>query len=284
MRKSLDAKIIALTHAVRRAGGVVLTREMQRAGFSAHTIASAVASGALLRLRRRWLAVPDADADLAAAARAGVLLSCTTAAARLDLWVLDPGGVHVAAPARAGRVDVAEGTRVHRAAPLVARAPGLLIDPVENVLALVAACLPFEQALAVWGSAMNTGLVTRSEMLRLPLRGVSREIAELAEPLADSGLESLVIVRLRWLGERIIAQAWILGHRVDFLIGERLVLQIDGGHHVDAQREADVRHDALLLLNGYHVIRVGYRQVVDDWPSVQHDITRAIAQGLHRAQ
>ncbi len=83
---------------------------------------------------------------------------------------------------------------------------------------------------------------------------------------------------------RLTPQAWILGHRVDLLIGDKLVVQVDGGHHVGAQREADVRHDALLALNGYHVIRVGYRQLVDDWPSVQQAIVSAIAQGLHRAR
>lgn len=73
------------------------------------------------------------------------------------------------------------------------------------------------------------------------------------------------------------------GHRVDFLIGDRLVLQIDGGHHVGAQREADIAHDAVLRLHGYTVIRVGYAQVTERWPEVQDRILRAIAQGLHLA-
>ena len=82
----------------------------------------------------------------------------------------------------------------------------------------------------------------------------------------------------------IIPQAWIAGHRVDFLIGDRLVLQIDGGHHVGAQREADIEHDAALMLLGYHVVRVGYWQIIDRWHSVQDMIARAVAQGLHRAR
>jgi very-short-patch-repair endonuclease len=70
---------------------------------------------------------------------------------------------------------------------------------------------------------------------------------------------------------------------VDFLIGDRLVLQTDGGTHVGAQRAADIRHDAELMLRGYHIIRVGYDQVVYDWPGVQALIMQAVAQGLHRA-
>ena len=81
----------------------------------------------------------------------------------------------------------------------------------------------------------------------------------------------------------IIPQAWIAGHRVDFLIGDRLVLQIDGGHHVGAQREADIEHDAALMLLGYHVVRVDYRQIIDRWHTVQDMIARAVAQGLHLA-
>lgn len=100
---------------------------------------------------------------------------------------------------------------------------------------------------------------------------------------SDSGLETVVIPRLRWLKLPLRQQVWLAGHRVDLLIGDRLVLQIDGGHHVNAQRLADNEHDAILRLKGYHVIRVGYHQVVGDWPAVQELILQAIAQGLHRA-
>ena len=67
-----------------------------------------------------------------------------------------------------------------------------------------------------------------------------------------------------------------------FLIGERLVLQIDGGHHVGHQRDRDNAHDARLRLMGYHVIRVGYTQMMDDWAAVQESIMQAVARGLHR--
>jgi very-short-patch-repair endonuclease len=78
-----------------------------------------------------------------------------------------------------------------------------------------------------------------------------------------------------------VPQAWIAGHRVDFLIGDRLVLQIDGSHHVGVQRTEDIEHDAQLMLLGYHVIRVGYAQIVDRWHVVQDLVVRAVAQGLH---
>lgn len=251
------------------------------AGITWRAMADAVTSGQLLRLRRRWLAVPDADPHLLAAARAGVVVSCLSAAQHLGLWIATPRGDHVAASPRAGRVDVLAGTHVHRANPVVPRHPDALVDAVENALVLVAACVPLEEALVVWESAMNKHLVTAEALARLHLPGRAREILKRAQPFADSGLETIVVVRLRWLRLRLLPQAFVLGHRVDLLIGDRLVLQIDGGHHVGAQRAQDNRHDATLMLHGYHVIRVGYRQIMDDWPSVQDLITRAVAQGLH---
>lgn len=100
---------------------------------------------------------------------------------------------------------------------------------------------------------------------------------------SDSGLESIAMDRLRWLKLRVVPQAWIADHWVDLLIGDRLVVQIDGAHHVDGQREKDIAHDARLALLGYTVIRVSYLQVMNDWPAVQHRIMLAVAQGLHVA-
>ncbi|MFK0239786.1 endonuclease domain-containing protein [Microbacterium sp. NPDC090281] len=89
---------------------------------------------------------------------------------------------------------------------------------------------------------------------------------------------------MAWLNLPITPQVWIIGHRVDFLIGERLVVQIDGGHHVGSQRTSDIAHDAELMLRGYHVIRIGYDQLMNQWASVQSRILVAIAQRLHLAR
>lgn len=172
---------------------------------------------------------------------------------------------------------------VHWGKPLIARDPLQLVDSVENVLGLVAHCQPFESALTTWESALRQGLADRSALERLALSAKARAILGQASPYSDSGLETLVVPRLRWMKLPVLQQIWLYGHRVDFLIGERLVLQTDGSHHVGRQREQDIAHDAALMLLGFHVIRVGYRQVVEDWPSLQAMIMRAVAQGLHRA-
>ncbi|MCR2792885.1 DUF559 domain-containing protein [Microbacterium sp. zg.Y625] len=264
-------------------GGVARRATLRAAGFSAHHIAQAVRRGELVAVQRLWVAVPDADPYLVAAARDRVALTCVTQARRLGLWVLGETEAHVAAKPHAGEIR-AVGARVHWAQPILPRHPDALIDPVENVLATVAACQPFEPALAVWESALRRGLVERGVLERLPLTMTARRLLEAANPFADSGLESFVPPRLRWLRVPIVPQAWIAGHRVDFLIGDRLVLQIDGAHHVGAQRRSDIAHDAELMLLGYHVIRVDYLQVVENWPWVQDLVQRAVAQGLHRVR
>lgn len=233
-------------------------------------------------MRRGWVALRDADRMLVAAARRGVVLSCITLAARKGLWVLDATQPHVAAPAKAGHVKTSRGV-IHWNKPVFPRDPDSCEDSLENALVLVARCQPYESALATWESALKMELVDPGMLERAPLPPAARLLLADARPFADSGTESIFRTRLGWLSLPITPQVWILGHRVDFLIGERLVVQIDGGHHVDAQRTSDIAHDALLKLHGYHVIRISYEQLIRQWPHVQSMILAAIGQRLHLA-
>lgn len=274
--------VAAVCGAVRSLGGVARVGRLRELGHSRHHIDRALAGDGLQRVRRDWVSLPGADPELVAAARAGVTLSCVTQARRLGLWVLYEGVPHVAATPHA-RGHKPSAVVVHWAEPTVPRPPDCLADPIENVLVTVARCQPPDLALAVWESALRQRLVEPGALARLVLPPAARDLLDQVEGISDSGLETLFRTRLRWLDVRIIAQAWIAGHRVDFLIGERLVVQIDGGHHVGAQRTSDIAHDAALTLLGYHVIRLSYSQIVHDWPGVQDIIVRAVAQRLHRA-
>ncbi|WP_346057830.1 endonuclease domain-containing protein [Leucobacter alluvii] len=263
------------------AGGVTRSSLLLNAGWSRHQLDRAVGAGLLTRPKKGWLARRDADPALVYAATHGVIISCVSQAKRRGLWVPHHDRSHAAVRVP-GRTD-AGSTVLHWRAPLLQREPHSLEDPIENALDLVAHCLPFEDAVAVWDSAATRGIITRQRMARLPLRGSARAVLAALDPFADSGLETYVRLRTKWLRVRCVSQAWIAGHRVDLLFGDRLVLQIDGGTHVGPQRTRDNEHDAQLRLLGYTVIRVGYFQVIDDWPAVQHLLVEAIAQGLHRA-
>ena len=148
---------------------------------------------------------------------------------------------------------------------------------------LVAGCQPYEGALATWESAFRQRIVDPGVLVRAQLPPAARRVLADARPFADSGTETIFFTRLAWLDVAITPQVWIHGHRVDFLIGDRLVVQIDGGHHVGQQRTSDIAHDALLKLHGYHVIRIGYEQLMHRWHDVQRVILTAIAQRLHLA-
>lgn len=276
------SRMLALTRAVADHDGVARTATLISAGHSRARVEQAVREGTLVRVRRGWVALPGADAELVAAARNAVVLTCVTAARRRGLWVLAEDRCHVAAdPHRGGPAP--RRVTVHWGRPVVPRPADALVDPLENVLLAVASCQPLESAVTVWDSALRQGLTTKAALARLPLGPAARGVWEASEEFADSGIETLFRVRLRWLRVRVLTQIWIGGHRVDFLIGERLVVQADGGHHVGAQRASDVAHDAALMLQGYHVLRFTYAQIIGDWPTVQNAIMRAVAQRLHLA-
>ncbi|TQL85793.1 endonuclease domain-containing protein [Microbacterium saperdae] len=278
MSRSVEA-LLALVEAL---GGVVRTARLVEHGFRRTTLDAATASNALSRPRRGWIASENADPLLVQAARHGVVVTCRTQAARLGLWLHDAGGLpHVAvSPNAASGRPIA--VKKHWGAPLVPRHPDSLVDGIENVLASLAECESFEHGLATWESALSKSLVTIDGLRGYAWRPAARRILERAMPFADAGLETYLRERLRWLRLPIRVQIWIAGHRVDTLVGDRLVLQIDGSHHVGSQRTEDIRHDADLMLMGYHVIRMSYTQVMFEWPTVQETVMRAIAQGLHR--
>lgn len=272
-----------LTAFVARHHGIVRSQDAIAHGYSPHRIAQAISAGRLSRPRRGWITLPGADPVLVEAASHSAVVSCVTRAERLGLWLPRPARqLHLAS--RPNAKARGPGPVVHWATPLLPRSPGQLEDQVENALALIATCLPHEEALVIWESALNRRLVQLPSLARLPLTGRARKILAECRPFADSGLESLVRSRLAWLGVRILEQVRILGHRVDLLFGDRLVIQIDGGTHVGPQREADNRHDALLMLHGYRVIRLSYAQIVHRWEEAHELIVGAIARGEHLAR
>ncbi|MFK4852459.1 endonuclease domain-containing protein [Microbacterium sp. ZW T6_19] len=264
-------------------GGVVRAVVVAERGISRWVLDDAVARGQVIRPRRGWIALPTAERTLVAAARFGVVLTCRTQASLLGLWVHHHGGPPHFAVTHNAKRKLAVEAKLHWGRPLVPRDPGALVDPIENVLANIAECEPFEQALATWESALNKSLVALDALRGYSWKPAARRVLEQAMPFADAGLETYLRTRLRWLRVPILTQIWIAGHRVDTLIGDRLIVQIDGAHHVGAQRSEDIRHDAELRLMGYTVIRVSYTQIMFEWPMVQDLIMRAVAQGLHLA-
>lgn len=263
-------------------GGIMRMRDVIDRGWSRHTVDRYRLAGRLIRPQRGWIALPETDPELLFAARHGVMLSCMSVVARHGLWVPEPlRQLHIAARTQKSRMPGGRHVR-HWGTPVVRREPHALVDRIENALVFAVDCLSAEGAHAVWESALRKGAVNRATLAELPLRDRERALLDECTQFSDSGLESYVARRLRALRLRVVAQAVILGHRVDFLINEWLVLQIDGGHHVGRQRDEDNWLDAQLLLNGIVTIRVSQRQVDHHWPRVQQLIMTAVSQGRPR--
>lgn len=268
---------------LRARGGVGRVRDLRAAGASQHMLRRLKEAGVITTIRQGWVALPDADPQLRGAAARGVVLTCVTAAKRHGLWVPEKSPLHVAAPAHAARIEVPSKVVVHWSKPIVARPPDATVDELVNALGLVAQCQPHETALVIWESAMNKRLVDSAYLRAFDLPPAARQIVDEARPYADSGLETIFVARLRWMKVRLLPQAWVVDRQVDLLIGERLVVQIDGATHTGAQRTSDIAHDAQLALRGYHPLRFSYEQVMVRWHEVQAVIMEAVAQGKHLA-
>ncbi|QIK62170.1 DUF559 domain-containing protein [Leucobacter viscericola] len=276
--------MVAIRNLLRECGGIERTTRLRERGVTRAELDQAIAAKAIVQPQRGWIALTDADSLLVQAAKDHVVLSCVTQAKRLGLWVREtPKNVHVAPPGRGAKVRNKR-LIVHWRSPPMLRSPFLLEDPIENVLNHLAECQPREDALVIWESALNKRMTDYSSLATLPLNGAARRLLEVCTPFSDSGLESLVCSRLSWLPCPISQQSFVLGHRVDVLIGQRLVLQIDGATHTGAQRTEDIKHDAELKLRGYEVIRVSYEQVMFRWEEVERQILGAIARGKHLAR
>lgn len=263
--------------------GAAHTSVLRTAGFSVHTMRTAVASGMVERVRRSWLVVPDVDPALRRAVECGGRLTCLSEARRIGLWTPDDTAVHVAVSPNASRLDAA-GVRLHWSSGPAPVGDGTAVDPMINVLFHAARCAPMPDAAAVWESAIRKRLVEPAVLERVAWRSEpARALAATASVLSDSGIETRFVHLMRSLGVRVAQQVRLDGHRVDGLIGRRLVVQLDGfAHHRAGDRRRDLRADARLALRGFTVLRFDYAQILFHPDEVQEVIRAAVAQGLHR--
>ena len=263
-------------------GGWAHRTDVLEAGFTRYRIQQALRSALVSVAARQWLHLPNVDEDLLAAMRSGARLTCVSAARMIGLWIpRAPERVHLAAHPHAGR-DLS-GFVVHRNTGPVGVALRSPIDAIENVLARVATCVPHIEGLAIWESAINRRFVTAEHLEVIDWPSLAaRRLAQEADGASDSGLETIVVHRLSRIGIAALQQVPLLGHRVDVLVGRRLVIQLDGyAFHQGEQRRSDIAHDRRLRLAGYTVLRFDYREVMERWPVVERQIVAAVAQRLH---
>lgn len=254
-------------------------------GVSVRELRSAIDRGEISRVRRYWVATPDAPPDLVAAAGATARLACVTSARQRGWWM--PPDVdarrHLHVAPRAAAPAPSEAV-LHWTQPILPTSSRRLVESVEDSLQHIADCLPREHALVLWEDAC------RSERLApTTLRGVrwrspaARALAEVLTGAMDSGLETIFVERLRPWGLPVRVQVPIAGHDVDAVIGTWLVVQLDGFqfHSSSADRTRDLAHDRELGARGYTVLRFSYAEVLYRWDRVERAIGVALAQHRH---
>ena len=265
-------------------GGVAHTSVLRAAGFGTRPIATAVAEGAVVRVRRSWIAAPDCSAGRRAAASVGGRLTCVSAARERGLWTPRTDDHHVWVPSTASRLEHG-GLKVHCATPPITLPRTDPDESMINVLFHVSRCLPRVDALAVWESALRIGAVDAAILSSVRWGSArARAYAKAAGRISDSGLETHFRELMASIGVVIRQQVWIDGHPVDGLIGDSLVVQVDGfAHHRSADRRRDLRQDARLILRGYTVLRFDYVQVLFEPEYVIETVRMAMAQRRHLA-
>lgn len=271
--------------ACRRLGGVAATGEFYAMGVTARSLQHALDSGDLVRPRRGCYALATlAPEALIALAHGGSL--CCAAVLRLErIWMLDPEGkVHVwlGPNGRAHRHPDC-GCRVHRDRGGSTGWRVALVQALTQVLG----CLGEESFFAALESALRRRLLTSAERHTLwtAVPAVHRWLVDFARHDADSGLESLIRLRLHRLGIEVVTQVKITGvGTVDFVIGDRLIIEADGETHAgEDNRHRDLMRDASAAALGFVTLRFNYAQVVHDWDTVESAIVAALANDIHRS-
>lgn len=255
-------------------GGTATAADLGRAGFSRHRIATALADGTMVRIRRGHYGLPRDSGAYRAARELKGLLTCLSAAPAYGLWTLVPAqSMHLCLGHRAAPPGaVAHGRCRHP------RHPWLPVAGLADVLIHALHCLPELEALVMVQCAVGRGDISLA-FLRSKLagnrNGRARSVLDLVIPRADSLLEVLTNTAFYRAGLHVRRHLEIPGvGEVDFLVEDILVVETDGESHLEPlQVKKDRGRNNASLVGGYLVLRFGYDLVV-------HHPERMLAQVL----
>ncbi|SDQ86437.1 DUF559 domain-containing protein [Microbacterium sp. cf332] len=261
---------------------IFTTRQLRADGLTHRDITAALDTGRLERIRIGMYASPDACRAARAVAAHGGSMACVTAARHHGLWTLDDEDephVWLKTGQRAHH-ESACGCVEHWDRDRRRTASGPL--PLPQVLRQILGCRGPEQFFVAVESALRQGRLSSDELrwLRRNTNARGREALHLARTDADSGLESLLRWRLRRFGLRVRTQVAVFGVGVvDALIGDRLIVELDGraNHDGATMRHKDLVRDANAASWGYTTLRFDYALVIHDWDLVETAILGAFA-------
>jgi very-short-patch-repair endonuclease len=159
------------------------------------------------------------------------------------------------------------------------------VDSIEIAVASAANCLGAEGLIVVLDSMLNKRMIDMADAKSIVAasRFARLDLAQRCDPKSESGTETLIRLRLRAAGIRVQSQVVISGvGRVDFLVGNRLIIEADSREHHLSKYQVDRTRDRVAIGLGYLVIRLTYEDVVDRWDVVIADIRSVIRRREHR--
>ncbi|AEV71825.1 hypothetical protein MycrhN_1202 [Mycolicibacterium rhodesiae NBB3] len=261
-------------------GGVASAAQLRTAGWSRSQINALFAQG-WLPLRRGWYASSSANSQVVRAVSSGGALGCVSALRMQGVWVPD-SELHVRYSARARRSrSGVRSCHPYRLDPPVLTA----IDPMEIAVASAANCLDAEGLVIVLDSMLNMRMIEMADARATVAasRFARHDLAERCDPKSESGTETIIRLRLRAAGIHLRTQVAIPGvGRVDFLVGNRLIIEADSREHHLSKYQVDRTRDRVATGLGFMVIRLTYEDVVHRWNVVVGDIRAIIRRREHR--
>lgn len=266
-----------------RFGGIARGTFLQRFGCTRMQLAAHTNKGNIIRIRPGVFAVPTIDPRVMTAAAHGGELTCAAALREHGVWILpDPNNeVHVWLGG-SGRRHPHEPCACFTHYSQGRASLGTAV--VATALIHAFRCLDREAFFAAYESAWNQRLISAPDRARIrqELPKSVGWLLDLARPDAESGLESLLRLRLHLLGVRLDCQVDIDGvGRVDFVLDGRIILEADGKeNHTGTKRHDDLMRDAAASARGYETLRFDYAMIVYGWDTV----VAAILPALSRAR
>lgn len=251
---------------------------MRANGFTRGSVARALESGSLVRLRRGTYACAHVDASLAFAARHAAALSCVSVLRELDVWAGHDLRLHVQLPPTTSRA--AAGAVSHWSAPRFGMSSPWRASTMEALWQAMH-CLDDEHAIAAMESAVAVGALTRAQVMQLGLaapRRLQHSIRQL-EFTSGSGNETIVRRRLRNVGFAVVAQGHVPGlGRQDLVVEDCVGLEIDSKRwHGEDQGSQDRDRDRISEFLGRRVLRISPSHVHETWPHTLSTIERMVA-------
>jgi very-short-patch-repair endonuclease len=277
-----DASRVNVSRHLRSHGGIASRQSLLAAGSTDREIRAAIAAGRIARLRNGWFADGSAPSEVVRAVRAGGVLTCASALRLQGVWTMPHPEVHVRLKRGTPRPSGAD-LRLHWSDDTVGlRFP---MDAVLGSLRQLLRCADTRACVVALDSALHAHLVAPAALeLMLEETARGRALAALIDPAAESGIETLARLALRRARLRHRTQVPIAGvGHVDLMIGDRLVLEVDGyeWHSQESDLERDKARDRALVAAGYLVMRATYRQVMEQWDGVEEQILAVVRRNGH---